>query len=123
MIDKMNDCLILPMQILYSLPNCMNQLSINDRFIFNDPLSLAVHHWGVSWNKNKEKQEKDTITDNHNSHKTIKINENDTSNTQNDKNNENQQNNNINNANNQLANFLNQNNSSEISKRLLKFLG
>ena len=51
-----NDILIFPTQCFYPFPNNMRYLPINDRFIYYNNFTFAVHHWGVSWNnklKNK----------------------------------------------------------------------
>eukprot|EP00485_Elphidium_margaritaceum_P013983 CAMPEP_0202731248 /NCGR_PEP_ID=MMETSP1385-20130828/187053_1 /ASSEMBLY_ACC=CAM_ASM_000861 /TAXON_ID=933848 /ORGANISM="Elphidium margaritaceum" /LENGTH=652 /DNA_ID=CAMNT_0049397541 /DNA_START=1 /DNA_END=1959 /DNA_ORIENTATION=- len=48
--DTYTDILILPVQCLYAFPNNMRFLPIADRVAYYDHSTLAIHHWGVSWN-------------------------------------------------------------------------
>ena len=53
MYRKYKDILIFPTQCFYPLPNNMRYLTVADRFRYYDDATLAVHHWGVSWNENQ----------------------------------------------------------------------
>ena len=52
---KHKDLLIFPNLIFYPFPNNMRLLPIVDRFRFYDNCTLAVHHWGCSWNQSLKK--------------------------------------------------------------------
>ena len=52
--DCVKEILIFPSKLFYPFPNNMRQLPIGDRFAYFDKdMSLAVHHWGVSWSNNE----------------------------------------------------------------------
>jgi hypothetical protein len=51
--EHSNTIVILPPTILYPLPNSMRTLQhSHDRYCYTWPSSLAIHHWGCSWQSN-----------------------------------------------------------------------